>query len=318
MNKVRVLTYCLILLMPLMSFGQAASFSLKGLTEKKQRAIIDEGNAFYEEAKYDSAQARYEQAAKLNASSTASKFNKGDVYYQRGEYDKAIEEFNAAASLTGNKEVKAKAYHNIGNSYMKTNKYKEAVDAYKNALRNNPNDIDTRYNLAYAQRKLKKQQEQEEENENKNDQENKEQNKDNQGQDNEEGKGDNDKQNKQEGDNKDQEGQENQGDGDNKEEGDKGENEKGEGDEKDENKEGEKGKQPGEDEERKPGDESNNANQPGEGDANQQIGGQISRQDAVRLLEAIENQEDKVQEKVKAYKLKQGDKNTPQKIEKDW
>ncbi len=294
--------------MPLLSFGQ-----------EKERAIINEGNAYYEQGNYDSAQTKYDKVATLNASSVASKFNSGDVYYQKGEYDKALEQFNAAVSLTANKELKAKAYHNMGNSYLKTEKYKEAVGAYKNALRNNPSDIDTRYNLAYAQRKLKEQQDQQnDENKDDQNQDNKDQNKQDQDQKNEEGKGDNDKQNKQEGDNKDEKGKENQGDGDNKEDGDKGENEKGEGDKKDEEKEGEKGKQPGQEDERKPGEESNSANQSGEGDPNQQIEGQISRQDALRLLEAIENEEDKVQEKVKAYKLKQSDNKAPQKIEKDW
>ena len=64
------------------------------------------------------------------------------------------------------KDEKAKIYHNIGNSFLKSQKYKESIEAYKNALRNNPNDMDTKYNLIYAQKKLQQQQQQQQQDQN--------------------------------------------------------------------------------------------------------------------------------------------------------
>ena len=51
------------------------------------------------------------------------------------------------------KEKLAKAYHNMGNSYLFNQKLDEAIEAYKNSLRNNPDDFETKYNLAWAQNK---------------------------------------------------------------------------------------------------------------------------------------------------------------------
>src|SRR5206468_3608466 len=57
-----------------------------------------------------------------------------------------------------NSAVASKAYHNLGNSLLKSKKYPESIDAFKNALKSNPSDNDTRYNLAYAQSMLKEEQ----------------------------------------------------------------------------------------------------------------------------------------------------------------
>src|SRR5690606_11598804 len=64
--------------------------------------------------------------------------------------------FKQAATTATEKSEKHKAFHNLGNTYMNEKKYTEAVDAYKNALRNNPNDDETRYNLALAKDMLEK------------------------------------------------------------------------------------------------------------------------------------------------------------------
>ena len=85
-------------------------------------------------------------------------------------------EFEKATKLTDNKEKLSSIYHNLGNSLYKAEDYGNSVEAYKNALKNNPKDEETRFNLALAQKKLKAQQEQQQQDQ-KNDQ-NKEQNKD--------------------------------------------------------------------------------------------------------------------------------------------
>jgi len=83
------------------------------------------------------------------------------------------------------KEMKAKAYHNLGNSYMQQKEWGKSVDAYKDALKINPSDQDTKYNLAYAKKHLiqQKQQQQKNKDQNKKDQNKKDQNKDKQNKD---------------------------------------------------------------------------------------------------------------------------------------
>ena len=70
-------------------------------------------------------------------------------------------------SKVNDKENSSKVYHNLGNSYLLQNKLDESISSYKSALRNNPKDIETKYNLAYAQA-MKKKQEQQQKQDNKN------------------------------------------------------------------------------------------------------------------------------------------------------
>lgn len=60
-----------------------------------------------------------------------------------------------AAELEENPLRKAKAYHNIGVLYQGAQDYGTAIEAYKQALRNNPNDDESRYNLAVCKKQQK-------------------------------------------------------------------------------------------------------------------------------------------------------------------
>jgi tetratricopeptide (TPR) repeat protein len=104
-----------------------------------------------------------------NRESKAAQFNLGDALYKQEKYEDALRQFEGAASNKNlSKTAQANAYHNLGNSYLKAQKFPESVDAFKNALKLNPKDNDTRYNLAYAQAMLQKQkQQQQQQNQNK-------------------------------------------------------------------------------------------------------------------------------------------------------
>ena len=104
-------------------------------------------------------------------------FNLSNKYYNEGLYDEAISRQIEATELAKNKSEKHKAFHNLGNSLMKKEMCSEAVMAYKSALRNNPGDDETRYNLAIAKEC--------EEDQNKDDQNKDDQNKDDQNKDDE-------------------------------------------------------------------------------------------------------------------------------------
>lgn len=93
-------------------------------------------------------------------------FNLGDAYYQQKRYDEALQSYQTALAEAKTKNEKAKVYHNMGNSLLKSNQLKESIDAYKNSLKINPDDNDTRYNLSYALSMLKNKQNQQKQNQN--------------------------------------------------------------------------------------------------------------------------------------------------------
>jgi Ca-activated chloride channel family protein len=76
--------------------------------------------------------------------------------YQSKNFKEAIPQYELTTKTATDKFTKAEAFHNLGNAMMESKNYQGAVDSYKNALRNNPNDDETRYNLAVAQSLLDK------------------------------------------------------------------------------------------------------------------------------------------------------------------
>ena len=125
---------------------------------QEEKKHIREGNKHYENEKYTEATESYKKALEKNQASEKATFNLGDALYKEQKFAEAAEEFKKIAEQSSNKELKASAFHNLGNSFLEAQKYQESIDAYKNALRLNPKDDETRYNLAYAQKKLKEQQ----------------------------------------------------------------------------------------------------------------------------------------------------------------
>ena len=154
---------------------------------QKERKYIRQGNNEFENANYENSEVAYRKSVDLEETkSHETAFNVGDALYKQEKYEDAINQFNSIADLEISKEEKAKIYHNLGNSFLKSNKLQESVDAYKNALRNNPGDMETKYNLAYAQKKLEKEQQQQNQDQDKDkndDQDKQDQNDDQQNQD---------------------------------------------------------------------------------------------------------------------------------------
>ncbi|RYZ50123.1 MAG: tetratricopeptide repeat protein, partial [Sphingobacteriales bacterium] len=120
------------------------------------RSELRKGNALYAEQKYDEAQNVYREALKKDPTSYTGMFNMGDALYRGKQFAPAREAMDASAKTTTDKMQQAHAYHNIGNTWLEEKKWEEAIAAYKQALRLNPTDTDTKYNLAYAQAMLKK------------------------------------------------------------------------------------------------------------------------------------------------------------------
>lgn len=235
---------------------------------------IRQGNKLFLSNKYAEAEIAYRKALEKDPASKEANYNLGTAQYQQQKFEDAIQSFKkATVDYKGDKLKQAAGYHNLGNAYFMYKKNEEAIRAYKDALKLNPADMDTKYNLVLAMKEKQKQDQQQQ------------QNKQNQSQQ------DKDKKDK-----------------DSKGEGNKDQQDKGKGNEDDKQKGNNKGDE-------KPGDNKD------DGDGNDNGGkepkerrGQMSKEQAEKLLEALQNEEKKTQEKMQRLKGKP----KPVKVEKDW
>jgi Ca-activated chloride channel family protein len=127
------------------------------------------GNKQFKKEDYTDAEASYKKALDKKKNMPEATFNLGDAVYEQKRYEEAAKQFEAITQSNVDSKTKAKAYHNLGNTYLEQKKWEDAVKSYKEALKLNPNDNDTKYNLAYANAMIVKQ---------KNEQQKKDQNKD--------------------------------------------------------------------------------------------------------------------------------------------
>lgn len=217
-------------------------FSYPAWTQAYKK-FIRQGNRAYEKDKFPESEIYYRKALDKNKGSGDAVFNSGDALYKQKKYEDAGKQFTESHRMNEDKDKKSSSLYNLGNSLLMANKVQESIEAYKNSLRLKPDNMEAKYNLAYAQDLLKEQQQQQQQ-----------QNKDNE-----------DQQKKDEG-NKNQ----------------------------DQEKDGQ--------------DKQNNEQQQDRQDQQQQQS--ISKEDAERLLNAIANDEKKVQEKVKLAKAAKSRVNT--------
>ena len=119
------------------------------------RSHVSDGNHHYEKYRFPDAEVEYKKALEKNPTSREAQFNVGNAYYKQDRFDEATRTFNASIATAPTPIDQAAAYHNLGNSLLKGGKIKESIEAYKQALRLNPTDDDTRYNYQLAMDKLK-------------------------------------------------------------------------------------------------------------------------------------------------------------------
>jgi Ca-activated chloride channel family protein len=125
---------------------------------------ILQGNKLYEQQKYKEAADDYAKAVAKDPNNTSGLFNLGNSLYQQKKYDDSRKVMTETAKLSKDKTGAAAANYNIGNTYMSQQKWEDAVNSYKQTLRNNPQDVDAKYNLSYAEQMMKKQQQQQQKN----------------------------------------------------------------------------------------------------------------------------------------------------------
>lgn len=132
------------------------------LTAQSDSPLIRDGNKQYKEGKFKEAEIDYRKAMQNAPKSHKGEYNLGNSLYRQNNWEEAGRSYLNSAEKMKEKDVeqKAAALHNLGNSMLKAEKYAEGIEAYKQSLRLNPSDQDTRYNLSYAMRKLQQQQQQ--------------------------------------------------------------------------------------------------------------------------------------------------------------
>ncbi len=239
------------------------------------------------------AEMAYREAISKNDSNSVAKYNLGNLYYRNNSMGEAFMRYKEAGLSSDNKAERHKAYHNLGNVFMKNKEFSKAIEAYKEALRNDPTDDETRYNLALAKEERKKQQDQNKDNQDKkDDQDKKDQNKDDK-----DNKKDNQQNNKDKKDDK------------------QGEDKKDEqGDQKDKKQEGEDGDQQKQPQDNKPEQGDKKSNEQPQDNQQQPRPNQLSPQQIKNILEAMNNEEKKVRERINAQEVK----GKPIRNEKDW
>ena len=257
-------------------------YMLDGHSQTKETKVEDnlifEGNELHKSETYAQAEKKYREALARVPKNTIAQHNLGNTLFDESYFGEA---FNAYKSATMNAKTKAEkhsALHNMGNVFMNQKDYTKAVETYKEALRNNPNDDQTRYNYALAKELLENEQQNQDQNQNK-DQDNK----------------DKQNQDQQNNDNKNNESQSPKDEGEDQKDQDQS------GDEEQNNDQSEEQSDKNQDPQNQPQDSKTQPTK-------------LSPQQIKNLLEAMNNEEKKVQDKVNAKKAKP----VKPKSKKDW
>lgn len=146
--------------------------------QKAERKHVREGNSLYKNEKYTESEIAYRKSLEVNPKSSEGNYNLGNSLYKQGKYDEAAKQYQQTIAQETNSSKLAQAYHNMGNIGMQKKQYAQSVEAYKQSLRLNPYDDETRYNLVLAQKLLQDQQnQQDQEDQNKDQEQNKDEDK---------------------------------------------------------------------------------------------------------------------------------------------
>lgn len=132
------------------------------LQAQSDRSEVRAGNREFKKGEFREAELDYKRALEEDSTSVTAKYNLGNALYKTESYSEAELYLKGLGdSLKSVSASKASdCFHNSGNLALKQKKYQEAVDAYKESLRLEPDNFETKSNLAYAQKMLKEQQQQ--------------------------------------------------------------------------------------------------------------------------------------------------------------
>ena len=126
--------------------------------EKTDRDYLRSGNKLYNDSLFIKAEVDYRKALEINPKSTDAMFNLANALLMQQKAKEAMEQYESVSKIEKDKEKLAQIYHNMGVILQSSKQLPQCIEAYKESLRNNPKDDETRYNLALAQKQLKDQQ----------------------------------------------------------------------------------------------------------------------------------------------------------------
>ena len=171
MKSIRYIMYFVLISMTMSLLAQenaqAVAQGENKIDEKVERNTIRKGNGLFNDKKYTEAEIEYRKALEANPSSEIATYNLGAALYKQQKWNDSRNEYRKIVQASSDSLRAAHAWHNLGNISFQEKNYAQSIEEYKNALRRNPKDDETRYNLRLAQLLLKKQQEQQ--NQDKND-----------------------------------------------------------------------------------------------------------------------------------------------------
>ena len=147
MGKIRLISF--------LFAWMALAVSMQAQTDRQH---VRKGNQLFRKGDFANATLEYQKALSANEGNTQAIYNLGVTALQQGNDSLAVEQFKMAGKMEPNKFRKAQAFHNIGVVFQAHRQYGEAIEAYKEALRNNPADNETRYNLVLCKRQQKQDQ----------------------------------------------------------------------------------------------------------------------------------------------------------------
>lgn len=263
----------------------------------RERSSIRSGNRAYEAQDYAGSEEKYRAALEKQPASYEAAFNLGDALYKQGRYEESSQVFDSLSrSPLLSAEQMSRVYHNMGNALFAQQKLQEAAESYKQSLRARPDDLETKYNLAYVQKLLEDQQQNQQNN-----------------QDNQNNQSQQDDQNRQGDSGQNQQNQHQQNGDDGQDNNDEGQNDRNnddrnrQGDNDSNNGQNDRNDQNGDGDRRQDNDRPDNGSGDNpdrrDGDGHRQPReGQISREDAENILDALQQQEDRTREKVNAQR----------------
>ena len=132
--------------------------------QKTDRDYLRSGNKLYNDSLFIKAEVDYRKALEINPKSTDAMFNLGNALLMQQKAKEAMEQYESVSKIEKDKDKLAQIYHNMGVILQSSKQLPQCIEAYKESLRNNPKDDETRYNLALAQKQLKDQQQNQQQN----------------------------------------------------------------------------------------------------------------------------------------------------------
>lgn len=131
---------------------------IKAVNGQPAEESIRKGNEFYRNGEFEKAEAAYDEALSKEPGNETARLNKANAAWKLNKPDEAIRQLDGIASTSTDASRQARAFYNKGAILSKQKKLEESIEAYKNALRRDPKDVQARENLQKALLELKKKQ----------------------------------------------------------------------------------------------------------------------------------------------------------------